>query len=79
MILIIFVSDFDNNEEALQGENVENDECVEGEVDRHVSPRTINSCCVFNIEFTKDQFYYLPNGPTDTCQNYSKIVHQPIQ
>ena len=44
MILTIFVSDSDSNEEAFQEENSEEDESEE-EVDRHVPQGTINSYC----------------------------------
>ena len=45
IISTILVSDSDSNEEALQEANIEEDESVEGEVDRHVAQGTIKSCC----------------------------------
>ena len=59
IILTVFVSDFDINDE---GENVDEDEGVEGEVERHVSQRTIKSCCFTSVSILLYTNY-------TTCQN----------
>ena len=80
MILTIFVSDSDSNEEALQGENGEEDG-NEGEVDIHVQTKPPLSkvlgkpCCFTYINYTKYQFCYLPNDSTDTYRSYPKNIH----
>ena len=60
MILTVFVSDSDSNEEAFQEENREEDESEE-EVDRHVPQGTIKSYCFTNINISTYQFDYLPS------------------
>ena len=74
MILTIFVSDSDSNEEAFQDENREEDESEE-EVDRHVPQGTIKSYCFIYIIFSTYQFDYLPNDSTDTYRKYSKNIY----
>ena len=56
MILTIFVSDSDSNQEAFQEENREEDESEEEEVDRHVPQGTIKSYCFTYINFSTYQF-----------------------
>ena len=77
MILTIFVSDYDSNQEAFQEENREDES--EEEVDRHVPQGTIKSYCFTYINFSTYQFDYLPNDSTDTYQKYSKSIHQSSQ
>ena len=50
MILKVFVSDSDSNEEAFQDENREEDESEE-EVDRHVPQGTIKSYFFYFYQF----------------------------
>ena len=78
MILTIFVSDSDSNEEAFQEENREEDESEE-EVDRHVPQGTIKLYCFAYINFSRYQFDYLPNDSTDTYRNYSENINQSLQ
>ena len=66
MILTIFVSDSDSNEEAFQEENREEDESEE-EVDRR------------NINISTYQIDYLPNDSTDTYRKNSENIHQSFQ
>ena len=78
MILTVFVSDSDSNEEAFQEENREEDESEE-EVDRHVPQGTIKSYCFTYINISTFQFDYLPNDSTDTYRKYSENIHQSFQ
>ena len=78
MILTIFVSDSDSNEEAFQEENREEDESEE-EVDRHVPQGTIKSYCFTYIYISSYQFDYLPNDSTDTYRKYSENINQSLQ
>ena len=78
MILTIFVSDSDSNEEAFQEENREEDESEE-EVDRHVPQGTIKSYFFTYINFSTYQFDYLPNDSTDTYRKYLENIHQSFQ
>ena len=47
MMLTIFVSASDSNDEALQEENCEEDESAEGEVERHVPPLRYDKILLF--------------------------------
>ena len=78
MILKVFVSDSDSNEEAFQDENREEDESEE-EVDRHVPQGTIKSYCFTYTQFSTYQFDYSPNDSTDTYQKNSENIHQSLQ
>ena len=49
MMLTVFVSGSDSNEEALQEENCEEDESVEGEVERHVPPPRYDKILLFHL------------------------------
>ena len=78
MILTVFVSDSDSNEEAFQEENREEDES-EAEVDSHVPQGTIKSYCFTYINFSTYQFDYLPNDSTDIYRKYSENINQSLQ
>ena len=74
MMLTVFVSGSDSNEEALQEENCEEDESVEGEVERHVPPQgTIRSCCFTFISFSKYHFTTCQTNPLTLIENSRKI------
>ena len=78
MILTIFVSDSDSNEEAFQEEGREEDENEE-KVDRQVPQGTIKSYCFTYINISTNQNDYLPNDSTDTYRKYSENIHQSFQ
>ena len=77
LILTMFVSDSDSNEESLQEENREEDESEE--VATHNPQGTIKSYCFTYIKISTYQFYYLPNESTDTHQKYSKNIYQSFK
>ena len=72
--MTIFVSDSDSKEEALQVENCEEDESVEGEVERHVPPaRFEKSYCFIYINFSKYPFTTCKTNPLTLIENSRKI------
>ena len=78
MILTVFVSDSDSNEETLQEENRQEDES-EKDVATHVPQGTIKSYCFTYINFSTNQFDYLPNDSTDNYRKYSKNINQSFK
>ena len=81
MLLTIFVSDSESNEEALQREEVEEDAqgAAEEVQEEQIPESTMKSCCFTSIDFTKYHFDYLPKDSADTYRNYSNNVDSSFQ